>query len=377
MISAKEDLSHLIVRMQSTGADIIKLLVNTTNIIELSRNFHLVPHCQVPLIAYSVGERGLISQLLGPKFGGVLIYGSIEGNSVPGVPALDHLKQAYKIEYMDAETKVFGLISKPVGQSKGLLLHNPTFRHMGFNGIYVPMLVDDLKEFFSVYLSPDFAGYSAGRALAFGSKSRGARVLIFNIDFGRAKSLAQAVSGEAQPFEDLLHFQPEKESILANATPIGMHPNTDTRIPVAEETLRGYRLVFDAVYTPRKTKLLKDADDAGAAIVSGVEMFLRQAMGQFNLFTGGQDVICEMFTKQSTDQSKALKANWSKFFTMVLRRKNYLNTFITEKCYKRPLLLRVKKQKKNINIGFITSLLSLSLFPTPAACSPAPTCRTQ
>lgn len=106
-----------------------------------------------------MGERGLISQLLGPKFGGVLVYGSIEGNSVPGVPALDHLKQAYKIEYMDAETKVFGLISKPVGHSKGPLLHNPTFRHMGFNGIYVPMLVDDLKEFFSVYSSPDFAGY--------------------------------------------------------------------------------------------------------------------------------------------------------------------------------------------------------------------------
>lgn len=52
--------------------------------------------------------------------------------------------------------------------------------------------------------------------------------------------------------------------------------------------MRDYRLVFDAVYTPRKTKLLKDADDAGAIIVSGVEMFLRQAMGQFNLFTGGQ-----------------------------------------------------------------------------------------
>jgi 3-dehydroquinate dehydratase/shikimate dehydrogenase len=372
MHSAKEDLSFLIARMQSTGADIIKLVANASDITQLSRIFRVVSHCQVPLIAYSVGERGLISQLLGPKFGGAFVYGSVEGNSVPGIPTLDNLKEAYKIEYIDSETKVFGLISKPVGHSKGPLLHNPTFRHIGFNGIYVPMLVDDLKEFFSIYSSPDFAGYSvgipykeavigfcdevhplaqsigavntivkrttdgkligyntdceasitaiedalevfgrtngdallpspltgklfvlvgaggAGRALAFGAKSRGAKVLIFDIDFGRAKSLAEAVSGEARSFEELVNFQPERGSILANATPIGMNPNTDNRIPVCEETLKDYRLVFDAVYTPRKTRLLKDAEKAGAIIVSGVEMFLRQAIGQCNLFTGGR-----------------------------------------------------------------------------------------
>ncbi|KAI3669321.1 hypothetical protein L6452_40553 [Arctium lappa] len=369
--SLKEDLSHLIIRMQSTGADIIKLVTSATDITELSRIFHLLSHCQVPLIAYSTGERGLISQLLGPKFGGVLVYGSIEGNLVPGLPTLASLREAYGVEYIDSDTKVFGLISKPVSHSKGPLLHNPTFRHVGYNGVYVPMFVDDLKQFFNVYESPDFAGYSvgipykeavmefcdeihplaqsigavntivkrlsdgklvgyntdceasitaiedalkarglvngeaslpspltgkqfvlvgaggAGRALSFGAKSRGARVTVFDIDYDRAKSLALAVSGEARPFEQLTKFQPEKGAILANATPIGMHPSRD-RIPVAEETLRDYSVVFDAVYTPRKTTLLKDAESAGAIIVSGVEMFLRQAVGQFNLFTGGK-----------------------------------------------------------------------------------------
>ncbi|KAF7127218.1 hypothetical protein RHSIM_Rhsim11G0017000 [Rhododendron simsii] len=127
----------------------------------------------------------------------------------------------------------------------------------------------------------------AGRALAFGAKIRGAQVVIFDLDFDRAKSLAMAVSGEAQPYLDLPNFQPEKGAILANATPVGMHPNKD-RIPVAEVTLGDYELVFDAVYTPRKTTLLKEAEAAGAIIVSGVEMFLRQAIGQFNLFTGGE-----------------------------------------------------------------------------------------
>ncbi|KAF8394499.1 hypothetical protein HHK36_020709 [Tetracentron sinense] len=369
MTPSKEDLSHLVARMQSTGANIIKLVTDAVDITDLERIFHLLPHCQVPIIAYSTGDRGLISQLLCPKFGGFLVYGCMEGNSIPGLPTLNSLRQAYKPEFLNADTKIFGLISNPVSHSKGPILHNPAFRHVGYNGIYVPMLVDDLKEFFSVYSSPDFAGFSvgipykeaitgycdeinplaqsigavntiirrpsdgkligyntdceasitaiedalkarggpnqespltspltgklfvlvgaggAGRALAFGAKSRGARVVIFDIDYERAKSLAHSVSGEAHRYEEISNFRPEKGAILANATPVGMHPNTD-RIPVAEVTLGDYQLVFDSVYTPRKTRLLKEAEVAGAIVVSGVEMFLRQAIGQFNLFTG-------------------------------------------------------------------------------------------
>lgn len=371
MNPSKEDLSHLVARLQSTGADIIKLVLDAKTITDTAKVFHLLSHCQVPLIAYSSGERGLISQILGPKFGGFLVYGSIEGMMVPGLPTLSSLIQAYDVECIDADTKVFGLVSKPVSHSKGPLLHNPTFRHVGYNGVYIPMLVDDLKEFFNIYSGPDFAGFSvgipykepvldfcdevhplaqsigavntiirrpkdgkligyntdceasitaieealsmgeirngnalfsplngrlfvlvgaggAGRALAFGAKSRGARVIVFDINFDRAKSLANDVSGEAYPFEGLASFQPENGAILANATPLGMYPNTAGRIPVAEISLKEYKVVFDAVYNPRKTKLLKDAEAAGAIVVSGVEMFLRQAIGQCNLFTGGK-----------------------------------------------------------------------------------------
>ncbi|KAJ7978041.1 bifunctional 3-dehydroquinate dehydratase/shikimate dehydrogenase, chloroplastic-like [Quillaja saponaria] len=366
---SEEDLSHLVALMEAAGAHILKLVISAADITENARIFRLLLHCQVPLIAYSVGERGLISQLLSSKFGGFLVYGTLEGNTVPGLPTLDSLRQSYKIEYLDADTKVFGLISKPVNHSKGPILHNPALRYVNYNGIYVPMFVDDLKEFFSAYGSPDFAGFSvgipykeavimfcdevhhlaksigavntiikrssdgklvgyntdceasisaiedsliehgrnsgeasfssslagklfvlvgaggAGRALAFGAKSRRARVVIFDIDFDRAKSLACAISGEARPYEDLVDFQPEAGAILANATPLGMHPNTD-RIPISQATLGDYQLVFDSVYTPRKTRLLKEAEAAGTILVSGVEMFLRQAIAQFNLFTG-------------------------------------------------------------------------------------------
>lgn len=52
-----------------------------------------------------------------------------------------------------------------------------------------------------------------------------------------------------------------------------------------------YELVFDAVYTPRKTRLLQEAAEAGAVVVSGVEMFIRQALGQFKLFTDGLGIL--------------------------------------------------------------------------------------
>jgi 3-dehydroquinate dehydratase/shikimate dehydrogenase len=120
----------------------------------------------VPLIAVAVGSRGLISQLLGPKFGGFLVYGSLEGQSVPGLPTLVSLKHIYKLEYLNADTKVFGLISNPVGHSKGPILHNPAFRHTGYNGIYVPMLVDDIKEFFETYTGTDFAGFRYAHILS-------------------------------------------------------------------------------------------------------------------------------------------------------------------------------------------------------------------
>lgn len=130
-------------------------------------------YLQVPLIAYSIGDRGFMSQILCRKFGGFLVYGSVEGSPVAGLPTLESLTQAYKVQYVSKDTKVFGLISKPVGHSKGPILHNPAFRHVNYNGIYVPMLVDDLKEFFSIYSSPDFAGFRYAKCKLCISRVRG------------------------------------------------------------------------------------------------------------------------------------------------------------------------------------------------------------
>ena len=54
-----------------------------------------------------------------------------------------------------------------------------------------------------------------------------------------------------------------------------------------QKALSFYDVVFDAVYAPKVTRLLREAEECGVKVVSGVEMFIRQAMGQFEHFTGG------------------------------------------------------------------------------------------
>ncbi|KAH0469708.1 hypothetical protein IEQ34_001266 [Dendrobium chrysotoxum] len=125
----------------------------------------------------------------------------------------------------------------------------------------------------------------AGKALAYGAKEKGARVVIANRTYERAKELANLVGGQAISLADLENFHPEEGMILANTTSIGMHPNIhDT--PLSKQALKSYALVFDAIYNPVVTRLLREAEELGVTIVTGMEMFIRQAMGQFELFTG-------------------------------------------------------------------------------------------
>jgi shikimate dehydrogenase len=73
--------------------------------------------------------------------------------------------------------------------------------------------------------------------------------------------------------------------VIINCTPVGMHPHEGVSlIPV--ELFRTGQVVFDAVYTPLETKLLADARSRGLITISGVEMFINQAVLQFEYFTG-------------------------------------------------------------------------------------------
>lgn len=76
----------------------------------------------------------------------------------------------------------------------------------------------------------------------------------------------------------------EFADILVNGTPVGMSPNMN-EMPYPENTLREGMLVFDTIYNPENTMLIRQARERGCYIATGLEMFVRQAAGQFELFT--------------------------------------------------------------------------------------------
>ena len=76
-----------------------------------------------------------------------------------------------------------------------------------------------------------------------------------------------------------------RPDVVVNATSVGMHPDVD-QSPVPAEMLRPCMAVFDSVYNPLETRLLRDAREAGAHATSGINWFVGQAAAQFRLWTG-------------------------------------------------------------------------------------------
>ncbi len=84
---------------------------------------------------------------------------------------------------------------------------------------------------------------------------------------------------------DNLRAEVPGAAIIINCTPQGMHPQVNES-PLPAELLGSGQVVFDIVYNPLTTKLLRDAKFQGATVISGIEMFLNQACLQFELWTG-------------------------------------------------------------------------------------------
>uniref|UniRef100_A0A7N0TG59 shikimate dehydrogenase (NADP(+)) n=1 Tax=Kalanchoe fedtschenkoi TaxID=63787 RepID=A0A7N0TG59_KALFE len=364
-----EVLGNLVARIQATGADIAKVVTTALDITDVARIFQLTAHSQIPTIGLVMGERGLISRLLSPKYGGFLTYGALDdagATSAPGQPTAKDLVDLYNFRLINSDTKVYGIIGKPVGHSKSPLLFNAAYKSVGLNAVYVHFLVDDVTKFFDTYSTPDFGGCSctiphkeaatkcmdeidsiakkigainnicrrpdgrlvafntdyigaisaiedglrelngsvaggvsplagklfvvmgaggAGKSLAYGAKQKGARVVVANRTFERARELAEKVDGLALHLHEVADFHPEEGMILANATSVGMKPDVHVT-PIPKDALKHYCLVFDAIYTPKDTRLLREAREHGCAVVYGTEMLIRQGFEQYKNFTG-------------------------------------------------------------------------------------------
>jgi 3-dehydroquinate dehydratase/shikimate dehydrogenase len=133
-----------------------------------------------------------------------------------------------------------------------------------------------------------------GRAMAFGLRERGATVTLTDVDEPRARALAAEVGVAVLENRDSRLFPSRGNfDLLLNCTPIGMHPKVDAS-PVPREMLTPGMVVYDAVYNPLETRLLREARAAGCRTVAGIDHFVRQAVEQFELWTGRKAPVEKM-----------------------------------------------------------------------------------
>lgn len=120
------------------------------------------------------------------------------------------------------------------------------------------------------------------KAVAYGLKKRGTEVVLASRTFQRAEELAKRLECKVI---DWNNRHTVKADLVVNGTPVGMHPNVD-ETPYERRNLRPSTVVFDTVYNPEQTLLVKEAKQQGCTVVTGVDMFVRQAALQFKHFTG-------------------------------------------------------------------------------------------
>jgi 3-dehydroquinate dehydratase/shikimate dehydrogenase len=120
----------------------------------------------------------------------------------------------------------------------------------------------------------------AARAAVFGLKERGSEVYILNRTAAPAKKLSHQARARILKRADLKKVSFD---VIINATPVGMGNPRES--PLQEQEINA-RYVFDMIYDPPETRLMKLARERGAQIIPGIEMFVHQAARQFEIWTG-------------------------------------------------------------------------------------------
>ncbi|HWE95120.1 MAG TPA: type I 3-dehydroquinate dehydratase [Tepidisphaeraceae bacterium] len=373
-------LNNLLAEMAESTADVHKIVWTARTLRDNLEAFEILRRAAKPTIALCMGEAGLISRVLAKKFGAFLTFASLrkERETAPGQVSIDEMKRLYRWDAIRRTTKVYGVVGSPVAHSMSPAIHNAAFDQAGYDGVYLPLLVNEGYESFKAFMESflaftplDLSGLSitiphkenalkylreknadidplaikigavntiridrqsesgapvlegfntdygaildsitsklgiqrqglAGKRVAVigaGGTGRtavaalahyGATVVVYNRSRDRADALAAEFNGRsgkvvAAPLDKLCDSCCE---IYLNTTSVGMHPNVDAS-PLGERPpkLNAETLVFDTVYNPIKTKLLRQAEAAGAPTIGGIEMFVRQAVAQFESWT--------------------------------------------------------------------------------------------
>jgi len=141
----------------------------------------------------------------------------------------------------------------------------------------------------------------ASRAICFTLARETSRLVIANRTLDKAVKLAKDIKFklgvEAKPISlkyEELKREVKDVDIIINATSVGMHPNVD-ECPIDPNLIEEGKTVFDIVYKPLKTRLLREAEARGAKTVDGLSMLVYVAAGSFEIWTGLKPPVEAMF----------------------------------------------------------------------------------
>jgi 3-dehydroquinate dehydratase/shikimate dehydrogenase len=187
------------------------------------------------------------------------------------------------LDWIDPTAQVIGAVNTVVVKDEELRGYNTDVI-----GAMKPLeVLIDLRGAHAAVLG---AGGSA-RAICYGLRERGADVTIYCRDLRKAEPLAREFNTKTDLLE---HFAGEADLII-NCTPIGMHGHSEGQSLVQADSLRDVKLVYDLIYTPEETALLREAKAVGCQTLGGLAMLVGQAAEQFRLWTGVEAPIDVMW----------------------------------------------------------------------------------
>lgn len=173
--------------------------------------------------------------------------------------------------------------AKAIGAVNTIVNDNGTLTGYNTDGIGALKALEEITELDGKKIVL-VGGGGAALAIAAALREKKVNLIILNRTGAKAKALAEKVGAQDFGSLDKLSLV-AKADILINATTVGMAPVT-AETPVPRQLLHPKLTVFDIVYNPKETMLLRDARERGCNIVYGYKMLLHQAAAQFQLFTG-------------------------------------------------------------------------------------------
>jgi 3-dehydroquinate dehydratase/shikimate dehydrogenase len=360
--TATKDLDNIFARIERFAPDFIKIVPTAKSLFD---NVTLIRFLErmndhTNIIGICMGEAGVISRVLGVRAGSAFTFAAATPGEEtgPGQIAARTLLETYRIDHVDAATKVYGVAGNPIRSSLSPIMMNTAFRRETVNAVYLALQTTRLSDLLKLVheipvqgvsitmplkeeilphleqtdplsakigavntirlldgklygFNTDVAGIvgplekrlslrgakvlvlgagGAARAAVFGVRDKGAEVFILNRTPETAQKLARQ-SGSKTIKKDAL--AKTTFDVIINATPVGMAGNKAA--PILEAKDLNTRLVFDLVYNPLETPLIRMARQQSIPIITGIEMFVHQGARQFEIFTGKPAPEEEMF----------------------------------------------------------------------------------